>query len=51
MTENDIEIKAEKMMDRLDRSFAAGKVTTDEYRKAVEDINNWVNDQMRRLHE
>ena len=49
MTENDIEIKAEKMMDHLDRSFVAGKVTTDEYRKAVEDINNWVNDQMRRL--
>jgi uncharacterized membrane protein len=45
MTEDEIEIKAEKMMDRLDKSFMAGKISEEEYRKSVRDIDNWVRSQ------
>ncbi len=47
MTENEIEIKAERMMDRLDKSFMAGKISEDEYKKSVKEIDNWVRSQLR----
>jgi hypothetical protein len=47
MTENEIEIKAERMMDRLDKSFMAGKISEEEYKKSVKDIDKWVRSQLR----
>lgn len=41
MTEHQIEIIAERRMDRLDEQLLKGSMTQEEYNKAVQEIEKW----------
>jgi hypothetical protein len=41
MTEDQIERKAERFMDHLDRLLLAGELTDDDYSQAVQDVAAW----------
>ncbi len=42
MTEAQIELRAERFMDQLDRWFMTGEITKNAYEKAVRDLDVWV---------
>jgi hypothetical protein len=44
MTEHQIEIIAERRMDRLDEQFLKGTLSQEEYDKAVREIEIWTRD-------
>lgn len=46
MTEDQIERRAERMMDHLDRLLLAGTMSQDDYDKAVAELNQWVEAKM-----
>lgn len=41
MTEEQIELRVEKMVDHLDRVFLSGQMSQDDYDKAMRDLNAW----------
>ena len=41
MTEDQIERAAERRMDRLDAAYLAGRMTDQDYRRAVRDLDVW----------
>lgn len=47
MTESQIEARAERMMDSLDRRLMAGRISDSDYQKQVKEIDAWVKDEMR----
>ncbi len=47
MSEDQIERRAESMMDAADRAFMAGRLTQDEYDGECHRINAWVEAQYR----
>lgn len=43
MTETQIEIQAQRKMDRLDEQYLKGFLSEKEYKKAIKEIDLWVN--------
>ena len=46
MTEHQIEIQAERKMDRLDEQYLKGFLSEQEYKKAIKEINIWVDEKL-----
>jgi hypothetical protein len=49
-TEDQIERYAERMMDRADRKYLAGDLTEEDYAAQIDEINAWVEQQMKGLN-
>jgi hypothetical protein len=49
MTEEQIERRAEHLMDKLDSAYMNGNMTEANYKKEVKAIDKWVNQQMKRI--
>jgi len=49
MTEHDIEIKVEKMTDRIDRQYMEAKITDLEYRAELKRIDQWADEQYKAM--
>lgn len=47
MTEDQIERRAERMMNALDRAYLASGMTEAEYREEIRKIDNWARDEYR----
>jgi tRNA C32,U32 (ribose-2'-O)-methylase TrmJ len=47
MTEEQIERRVEKMVDHLDRVYMAGGMTDEDYRKAMDELDQWAERQSR----
>lgn len=50
MTENDIELKVEKMIDHLDRIYMAGDISNEDYEKAIRELCLWANAKYAEVH-
>lgn len=49
MTEDQIELKVEKEMDKLDRKLMDGRITQDQYDLEVDALERWSDQQYRYL--
>ena len=49
MNESQIEIRAEKMMDRADREYLSGLITSEQYDNSVLEIQAWAVEKMMEL--
>lgn len=49
MTEDQIELKVEREMDRLDRQLMDGKITQEQYDRAVYKLDQWASQQLRKM--
>jgi hypothetical protein len=51
MTAEQIELKAERMMDAADRRYMAGQLTEAEYQDLVDQLNDWLEHEYRTMRE
>lgn len=49
LTEDQIERKVERMIDALDKSFMNGELTQDAYDKEMKSIDDWAQEQYKRI--